>query len=173
MSKTGTRLMATALAVAAAFSIGVAHAADKVDLDAAKKEGKVVWYTSTPIETAPTRSPNCSRRDRREGRTVPLRRIGHPAPLHAGKSGRPHRRRRDDHLRPGRLGGARQEGMFVDFKPENFDKVPDSAKAADGAYVAQRLNMIVIYVRSDKVDKADYAQDLDRPALTPNTRASW
>ena len=52
MSKTGTRLTATALAVAAAFSIGVAHAADKVDAEAAKKEGKVVWYTSTPIKTA-------------------------------------------------------------------------------------------------------------------------
>ncbi|MEA2951992.1 MAG: iron(III) transport system substrate-binding protein, partial [Alphaproteobacteria bacterium] len=28
------------------------RAADQVDVAAAKKEGKVVWYTSTPIETA-------------------------------------------------------------------------------------------------------------------------
>ena len=40
--------------------------------------------------------------------------------------------------------------MFVPFKPEDFDKVPDAAKAADGAYVAQRLNMIAISIRSDK-----------------------
>ena len=29
-----------------------ASAGDPVDMAAAKKEGKVVWYTSTPIETA-------------------------------------------------------------------------------------------------------------------------
>ena len=49
-----------------------------------------------------------------------------------------------------------KDGIFVPFKPEAFDKVPDVAKDPDGAYVAQRLNMMVIYVRSDKVAKADY-----------------
>jgi iron(III) transport system substrate-binding protein len=44
-----------------------------------------------------------------------------------------------------------KKGMFVPFKPENFDKVPDAAKAADGAYIGQRLNMVTIVARSDKV----------------------
>ena len=41
-------------AVALVFGAGIAPAlaADPVDLDAAKREGKVVWYTSVPIETA-------------------------------------------------------------------------------------------------------------------------
>ena len=30
---------------------GTAQAQDKADVAAAKKEGKVVWYTSTPVET--------------------------------------------------------------------------------------------------------------------------
>ena len=31
---------------------GSAHAADTVDMEKAKAEGKVVWYTSTPVKTA-------------------------------------------------------------------------------------------------------------------------
>jgi len=45
--------MLTRVGVAAAVfvaSAGLAHAQDAVDVDKAKAEGKVVWYTSTPIE---------------------------------------------------------------------------------------------------------------------------
>src|SRR5256885_6464862 len=35
-----------------ASGFGPAIAADAVDMAAAKREGKVVWYTSVPIETA-------------------------------------------------------------------------------------------------------------------------
>jgi iron(III) transport system substrate-binding protein len=41
-------------AFAAAITLaltGMARAQDKADAEAAKKEGKVVWYTSTPVET--------------------------------------------------------------------------------------------------------------------------
>jgi hypothetical protein len=40
-------LVATALA--GCIAAGPAAAADPVDMQAAKAEGKVVWYTSTPI----------------------------------------------------------------------------------------------------------------------------
>ena len=36
-----------------------------------------------------------------------------------------------------------RKGTFVNFKPTNFEKVPDEAKDPNGAYVAQRLNMMV------------------------------
>src|SRR5687768_76426 len=45
-----TLLLASALFVTLAAM--PALAADAVDMEAAKKEGKVIWYTSTPIETA-------------------------------------------------------------------------------------------------------------------------
>ncbi len=48
-----------------------------------------------------------------------------------------------------------KKGFFVAFKPKNFDKIPDAAKAADGIFVGQRLNMMTHYVRSDKVAAAD------------------
>lgn len=41
-------------ALAATFSLALsagANAQDKADVEAAKKEGKVVWYTSTPVST--------------------------------------------------------------------------------------------------------------------------
>ena len=45
--------------------------------------------------------------------------------------------------------------MFVAFKPKNFDKVPDAAKDKDGFFVAQRLNLMTNYLRTDKVPEAD------------------
>jgi iron(III) transport system substrate-binding protein len=47
-----------------------------------------------------------------------------------------------------------RKGIFVAFKPTNFDKVPAEAKDANGAYVAQRLNLITIFVRHDKIADA-------------------
>ena len=48
-----------------------------------------------------------------------------------------------------------RKGVFVAFKPSNFDKVPAEAKDPNGAYVAQRLNLITIFVRKDKIADAD------------------
>ena len=44
-----SRLSRAALVLAAAMLATSARAADAVDLAAAKREGKVVWYTSLPI----------------------------------------------------------------------------------------------------------------------------
>jgi iron(III) transport system substrate-binding protein len=156
MSKTGNRLMATVLAVAAAFSIGAANAADKVDVDAAKKEGKVVWYTSTPIKTA---QQIAELFEKETGVHVELFRSGGSAILRRFMQENQSGLHAADVMTtsdPAASAKLAKDGIFVDFKPENFDKVPDVAKDANGAYVAQRLNMMVIYVRSDKVAKADY-----------------
>jgi iron(III) transport system substrate-binding protein len=48
-----------------------------------------------------------------------------------------------------------RKGVFVAFKPKNFDKVPDAAKDKDGLFVAQRLNLMTNYLRTDKVPEAD------------------
>lgn len=41
------------------------------------------------------------------------------------------------------------------FKPVNFDRIPDGAKDPDGNWIGQRINLITIYLRSDKVAEAD------------------
>jgi iron(III) transport system substrate-binding protein len=145
-----------AAVVAALVCAGTARAADKVDLAAAKKEGKVSWYTSTPIKTAQAIADLF---EKDTGVHVELFRSGGSAIL---------RRFMQEHSSglnaadvmttsdPANSNKLATQGVFAPFKPDNFDKVPDVAKDPNGAWVAQRLNMLVIYVRTDKVDKADY-----------------
>lgn len=152
---TKNRLVLAALAVMLVFG-GSARAADKVDMAAAKKEGKVTWYTSTPIKTAQALA---NLFEKETGVHVELFRSGGSAIL---------RRFMQEHSSglnaadvmttsdPANSNKLAAQGVFVAFKPENFDKVPEVAKDPNGAWVAQRLNMMVIYVRSDKIAAADY-----------------
>jgi iron(III) transport system substrate-binding protein len=48
-----------------------------------------------------------------------------------------------------------RRGLFVPFKPKDFDKIPDAAKDPNGNYIAQRLNLMTIYLRHDKIAPAD------------------
>src|SRR5258706_14405217 len=52
IDRSPTRRRVLMAAVLASLCAGPALSADSVDRDAAKREGKVVWYTSTPIEAA-------------------------------------------------------------------------------------------------------------------------
>jgi iron(III) transport system substrate-binding protein len=149
-------LAAAALAAVATASIHPAYAADKVDEAAAKKEGKVVWYTSTPIKTAQKLADLFEKQTGvhvelfRSGGSAILRRFmqEHKAGLHAADV-----MTTSDPANSNQLA---KEGVFVPFKPANFDKVRADDKHPDGAWVAQRLNMMVIYVRTDKIAAADY-----------------
>jgi iron(III) transport system substrate-binding protein len=156
MSTYKFKIALVALAAAAFGHFGAAQAADAVDMAAAKKEGKVVWYTSTPIKTAQKLTQLF---EQQTGIHVELFRSGGSAIL---------RRFMQEHTSglnaadvmttsdPANSNKLAAQGVFVPFKPDSFDKIPDVAKDPNGAWVAQRLNMMVIYVRTDKVDKADY-----------------
>jgi iron(III) transport system substrate-binding protein len=156
MKTLGQRLAAAALAAATVLGVQTASAADKVDEAAAKKEGKVVWYTSTPIKTAQKLADLFEKQTGvhvelfRSGGSAILRRFmqEHTAGLHTADV-----MTTSDPANSNKLA---KDGVFVPFKPANFDKVPEGAKHPDGAWVAQRLNMMVIYVRTDQIDKAEY-----------------
>jgi iron(III) transport system substrate-binding protein len=131
-----------------------AAAADAVDVAAAKKEGKVVWYTSTPIATA---NKIVKAFEAETGVKVELFRSGGSQVLRrfmqeqqAGHVGTDVLTTSD----PAATAVLARKGTFVPFKPTHFDQVPAEAKDPNGAYVAQRLNMITIYVRHDKVAPA-------------------
>jgi iron(III) transport system substrate-binding protein len=133
----------------------VACAADAVDAAAAKSEGKVVWYTSTPIETA---NKIAKQFEASTGVHVELFRSGGSAILRRFLQEIQGGRAAADVLTtsdPAATASLAKKGTFVAFKPTNFDKVPDTAKDPGGMYVAQRLNMITIVVRNDKVGAAD------------------
>jgi len=134
---------------------GPASAADAVDVAKAKAEGKVVWYTSTPLIQG---QKIVGLFEKEYGIKVDMFRTGGSAVL----------RRFQQELESGRVAAdvlttsdpaaaamLASKGIFVAFKPKNFEKIPDAAKDKDGYFIAQRLNMMTIYLRSDKVPAAD------------------
>jgi iron(III) transport system substrate-binding protein len=57
-----------------------------------------------------------------------------------------------------------RDGKLLPFKPAGWELIPDGAKDKDGAWVAQRINLIVPVYRSDKVSDPPKAwKDLAAP----------
>jgi len=146
-----------ALVLTGAILLGLAApawAGDPVDLAAAKKEGKVVWYTSTPISTA---NKIVKAFETETGIKVELFRSGGSQVIRRFMQEQQAGHLAADVLTtsdPAATAAMARKGTFVAFKPSNFDKVPAGAKDPTGAYVAQRLNLITIFVRQDKIGDA-------------------
>jgi iron(III) transport system substrate-binding protein len=138
-----------------------AHAQDAVDLAKAKAEGKVSWYTSTPIEQA---QKIVGRFKQQTGIEVELFRSGGSAILSRFQQEMTAGRVATDvltHSDPAAANALAKNGFFVAFKPKNFDKIPNAAKDANGQWVGQRLNMMTHYLRTDKVAPADELKTWD------------
>ncbi len=134
---------------------GAAQAQDSVDVAKAKAEGKVVWYTSTPIAQA---QKIVELFQQQYGINVELFRSGGSAILSRFQQEIGAGRVAADvltHSEPAAAVAMAKKGLFVAFKPKNFDKIPEAAKDANGYWVGQRLNMMTHYLRSDKVPPAD------------------
>jgi len=147
-------LLAGACALAAPALIGraqAADAADAVDLAAAKREGKVVLYTSAPLSSA---QKVVNAFQQKYGIEVELFRTGGVQVLRrflmeheAGHAGA-------DVLVTSDLSAAndlKAKGMFLPFKPAGFDKVPEAIRDPDSHFVPQRVSIISIYGRTDLV----------------------
>ena len=148
-------LRVAAMAVSLTLFAHTSYAADAVDMAAAKKEGKVVWYTSTPVATA-QKLAKLFEAD--SGIKVELFRSGGSAILSRFMQEYDAKLIAADVLTtsdPAAANAMTKKGMFVAFKPAAFDKIPDAAKDANGYHVAQRLNMITIFARDDKIAAAD------------------
>jgi iron(III) transport system substrate-binding protein len=128
---------------------------DAVDLAAAKREGTVSWYTSTPIAAAQKIALLFTEAS---GIKVELFRSGGSAVMSRFMQELDARRIAADVLTtsdPAASAVLARRGVFLAFRPKFFDAVPDEAKDADGFYVAQRLNMLGMFLRADKVAQAD------------------
>src|SRR5882672_6329306 len=150
-----SRLLPPCVMFLVAGGFGAASAADTVDMAAAKREGKIVWYTSVPIETAQKIANLFEQKNAikvelfRSGGSNILRRFQQEAD--GGKVF-------VDVLTHSEPAAARmmtKKGLFVGFKATDFDKVPKEVKDPDGYHVAQRLNVMAMYLRDDKVPAAD------------------
>lgn len=129
--------------------------AQPVDMAAAKREGKVVWYCSVPIETAQKVS---NMFEQQTGIKVELFRSGGSNILRRFQQEADGGKVFVDVLTHSEPAAARmmtKKGLFVPFKATDFDKVPAEVKDPDGYHVAQRLNVMAMYVRDDKLPAAD------------------
>lgn len=141
-----------------------AQAPDKADAVAARKEGNLSWYTSTPVALA---QQLADKFQEQTGIKVQLLRTGGQAVLRrlqqevsAGRPGADVMTMSDG----GAANGLAKQGLFEPFKPEGFDKVVDDARDRDGRWIAQRLSIVGIPFRSDKVkDVPTTWSDLKHP----------
>jgi iron(III) transport system substrate-binding protein len=151
-----SRILALATGCAAlALVLARAAEASDVDLAAAKKEGKVVWYTSTPIEQG---QKIAKLFEDATGIKVEMFRSGGSAILRRFLQEQQAGRTAVDVMTtsdPAATAALARKGTFVAFKPKNFEKVVEEGRDPDGHFVAQRLNLMTIYARSDKVSPAD------------------
>ena len=148
------RLLAACLG-ALVLSATAASAQDAVDEAAAKKEGKVSWYTSTPIKQAQQIATDF---EAKTGIKVELFRSGGTAVLRRFQQELEAKKIAADVLTtsdPAASNVLAAKDTFVAFKPKDFDKVPEAAKDKDGRWIGQRLNIMTIYARGDKVTAAD------------------
>jgi iron(III) transport system substrate-binding protein len=150
-----------AVSLALATLLVPAHAQEAVDAAKAKAEGKVIWYTSTPIEQG---QKIADAFQKETGIKVEMFRSGGSAILRRFQQEMDAGRVAVDvltHSEPPAAKALGKKGLFVAFKPKNFDKVPDAAKDPGGLFVGQRLNMMTHYLRSDKVAAGDDPKSWD------------
>jgi iron(III) transport system substrate-binding protein len=155
MMETFSRVLLSCAALLVACGVGPAVAADTVDMEAAKKEGRVTWYTSVPVETAQKISNFF---EQKTGIKVELFRSGGSNILRRFQQEADGGKVFVDVLTHSEPAAARmmtKKGLFVAFKAADFDKVPKEVKDPDGYHVAQRLNVMAMYLRDDKVTAAD------------------
>ncbi len=139
---------------------------DPVDAEAARREGSLSWYTSTPVDLA---QQLIEAFQKETGIKVQLLRTGGQAVLRrilpeiaAGHPGA-------DVITMSDAGAANamaKQGQLVAFRPAGFDKVLDVVKDTQGRWIAQRLQLSGIPVRTDKVAPADVPKtwsDLTQP----------
>jgi iron(III) transport system substrate-binding protein len=129
--------------------------ADKADVEAARKEGAVVWYISTPLRQAQVVGEAF---EKKYGFKVEVFRTGGEQVIQrfqtevaAGKTVVDLLTASD----PAAFDEMVKKNQLVKFRPEHTDKVPEAARNPDGYWVAQRLNLTVLAYRSDKEQAAD------------------
>ena len=123
---------------------------DSADMAAAKREGTVTWYTSTPVEAAQKIGKLF---EDQTGIKVQLFRSGGSAVLRRFQQEIDAKKTVADVLTvsdSAAMSTLIKRDLLTPFRPKNFEKVPAEAKDPQGRYIAQRLNLVVMIARADK-----------------------
>ena len=128
---------------------------DRADEAAAKAEGTVTWYTSTPLRQAQNVAAAF---ERKYGFKVEVFRTGGEQVIQRFQTEASAGRVAVDVLTasdPAAFNAMIQNNQLVRFRPQFSDRVPASARNPDDYWVAQRLNLAGMAYRNDLVDAAD------------------
>jgi iron(III) transport system substrate-binding protein len=129
---------------------------DPIDEAAAKKEGSVTWYTSTPVAAG---QYIANEFQKKTGIKVEMLRTGGQNVIRRFLQEADSGRVVVDVITMSDMSAANamaRRGLLVPFKPVGFDKIIPDAKDANGNYIAQRLTLVGMIVRTDKIAAADY-----------------
>src|SRR5262245_57527997 len=131
------RTLMAATAIAAAFAgpaLAQEFKPDPVDEAAAKREGTLTWYTSTPVAAAQHIAKTF---EQKYGIKVEMLRTGGQNVIRRFQQEADAGRIAVDVITMSDMSAANamtKQGRFVPFKPVGFDKVIPAAKHADGNY---------------------------------------
>src|SRR5580704_548282 len=148
-------LILCAISLSGGSALAQEFTPDPVDAAAAKREGSVSWYTSTPVKAAQYIATEF---ERQTGIKVELLRTGGGEVIRRFQQEAAAGRFAADVITMSDMSAANdlaRRGRFVPFRPMGFDKVIPDAKDPAGNFVAQRLTMVGMLVRTDKVAAAD------------------
>ena len=146
-------LLAAMLSASAATAQGFNP--DPVDEAIARQEGAVTWYTSTPVAAA---QHIANEFEKRTGIKVEMLRTGGQGVIRRFLQEVDGGRIQADVITMSDMSAANamtRRGLFVPFKPVGFDKVIAEAKDPAGHYIAQRLTLVGMVARNDKVASGD------------------
>jgi iron(III) transport system substrate-binding protein len=139
------------VAAAPSPSAAAKPVASTVDMNAARAEGSLTWYTSTPQDQA---QEIANRFQQQTGIQVQVFRSGGEAVMTRFQTELSAGRVVADVITtsdPAAFNGLSRSGALEKFTPAGAEQVPSTAKSADGTWIAQRLNLIVPAYRTDKV----------------------
>jgi iron(III) transport system substrate-binding protein len=142
-------------AAAPAASPAPAAAFDTADEAAARAEGSVTWYTSTPLRQAQLVAEAF---ERRYGFKVEVFRTGGEQVIQRFLTEASAGRVAADLVTasdPAAFNAMIRNNQLERFRPQFSDRVPASARDDQGYWVAQRLNMAGMAYRDDQVSAAD------------------
>src|SRR5262245_20612297 len=148
-----TALLAVSLSVGAATAQGFKP--DPVDAAIARQEGAVTWYTSTPVAAA---QHIANEFEKGTGIKVEMLRTGGQGVIRRFLQEVDGGRIQADVITMSDMSAANamtRRGLFVPFKPLGFDKVIAEAKDPAGHHIAQRLTLVGMVARNDKVASGD------------------
>jgi ABC-type Fe3+ transport system substrate-binding protein len=164
-----TRLAIIALLGAALMAAAPVRAADRALIEAAKKEGKVVWYTTLIVNQAIRPLQQAFEQKYPGVRLEYSRADDSPTALKILTEARAGRVQADIFDGLYNMMALRRAGLLVPYRPPNADQFPQELRDADGYWIAILIYVFAPGLNTDLVSSSEAPKTL-RDLLDPRWR---